>query len=87
MGHGLALVFAFRSRHGHPYPAALVGSPGIGKSYFLFYLMFTLATTVPQPVVVLHIRGLQRVLCFTGSTVLTGTLRDFYHQLDDPKTW
>uniref|UniRef100_A0A7S0WNW8 Crinkler (CRN) family protein n=1 Tax=Chlamydomonas leiostraca TaxID=1034604 RepID=A0A7S0WNW8_9CHLO len=66
---------------------AITGSPGIGKSYFLFYLMFTLATTLAQPVVVLHIRGLQRVLCFTGSTVLTGTLRDFYHQLDDPKTW
>ena len=64
----------------------VTGSPGIGKSYFLFYLMRCLAQIKPLPVVVLDIRNNQ-TLCFTGDKVMSGTRADFASYLVDPNTW
>ena len=64
----------------------VTGSPGIGKSYFLFYLMRCLAQMKPLPVVVLDIRNNQ-TLCFTCDKVMSGTRADFASYLTDPNTW
>ena len=63
-----------------------VGSPGIGKSYFLFYLMRCLAQMKPLPVVVLDIRSNQ-TLCFTCDKVMSGARAEFASYLMDPDTW
>ena len=64
----------------------VTGSPGIGKSYFLFYLMSRLALMEPVPVVVLDIRN-NRTLCFTCDKVMSGSRTDFASYLDNPETW
>jgi len=66
----------------------LIGSPGIGKSYFLFYLMWSLVnSSVGTPLtIIVQSRG-KPVLCFQGSEVLEGTAEDFRLQLAKPDTW
>lgn len=44
------------------------GSPGIGKSYFLYFVMHNLAMMDPKPTVVLQIRQ-NPVYCFNNDTV------------------
>ena len=62
------------------------GSPGIGKSYFLFFLMHHLSLKTPPPVVVLDIRNKQ-TLCFIHGKVMEGTREDFASRLREPTTW
>ena len=66
----------------------LIGSPGIGKSYFLFYLMWSLVNSsegTPLTIIV-QSRG-KRVLCFQRDEVLRGGIDDFESQLMNPDTW
>jgi hypothetical protein len=65
------------------------GSPGIGKSFFLFFIMHEVAKMDPKPVVVLQIHK-NSIYCFKDNNVLTVGAEDI-HDLDkylnDPKTW
>ncbi len=62
------------------------GSPGIGKSYFLYFVMHNLAMMDPKPTVVLQIRQ-NPVYCFNNDTVTEGALPDFALCLREPDTW
>jgi hypothetical protein len=67
------------------------GSPGIGKSFMLFYLLYRLATrpaSTAPPAIVLQIHNAPRVYCFQGSSVTEAdTLVTFKKELDDSATW
>jgi hypothetical protein len=65
----------------------VTGSPGIGKSYFLYFVMHELAKMDPKPVVVLQIRQ-NPIYCFKNDDVLIGTsTSDFHEILDKTETW
>lgn len=63
------------------------GSPGIGKTYFLYFVMQKLAKMEPKPVVVLEVRK-TLIYCFKNDAVLSGThATDFSDDLINPETW
>lgn len=67
----------------------VTGSPGIGKSYFLLYMMWHLVKNSPAdnpPTIVVQRRG-KLALCFQGSEVFKGSIESFDTQLDDENTW
>ena len=69
------------------HPVSDTGSPGIGKSCFLCFIMHRLAMMDPKPVMVLEIRK-HPVYCFTNNTVLSGNSPyDFTEYLVKPQTW
>jgi nucleoside-triphosphatase THEP1 len=66
---------------------AITGSPGIGKSYFLFYLMTKLAQDPKTHTIIVHSRRDLGVTCFSGTQVLSGPINAFASQLGDRTTW
>eukprot|EP00195_Chlamydomonas_chlamydogama_P008570 CAMPEP_0202890160 /NCGR_PEP_ID=MMETSP1392-20130828/660_1 /ASSEMBLY_ACC=CAM_ASM_000868 /TAXON_ID=225041 /ORGANISM="Chlamydomonas chlamydogama, Strain SAG 11-48b" /LENGTH=584 /DNA_ID=CAMNT_0049573679 /DNA_START=72 /DNA_END=1826 /DNA_ORIENTATION=+ len=66
----------------------ITGSPGIGKSYFLYYLLHHLKSLPDKPVVVLSGPGkTMPSLCFHGDNVYDGEFPAFTEYLKDPNTW
>ena len=59
-------------------------SAGIGKSLFLYYIMWTLAR---QHKTVVWDRLDVGPVLFSGQGVMTGPLEAFSKELDDPDTW
>lgn len=67
----------------------VTGSPGIGKSYFLLYIMWRLVQNSPAedpPTIVVQYKG-KLALCFQGSKVFKGSIESFETQLENPNTW
>jgi hypothetical protein len=68
---------------------ALTGTPGVGKSAFLFYVLWRLASIQENETVILH-RACDgnRVFVFTKTNCYnTFGLERVIHMLDDPTTW
>jgi len=61
------------------------GNPGIGKTYFLAYLIFQLKKRKCQ--IILDMKMNNSCFLFSGTKVLEGNIDDFKEILKDPKTW
>ena len=68
---------------------AITGTPGIGKSVFLFYVMWRLANMKTTKTVILHRRAhKRRIYIFQNEGCWrTRKISDIDDLLDDPKTW
>ena len=63
------------------------GNPGIGKSWFGFYVAFKLLSGSEPPTIVWEARRRSSRTLIRGNRVLEGTLTDFRAELADTRTW
>lgn len=66
----------------------ITGTPGIGKSYFLFFFMCHLRTTEPEANVILYRGSEEKWYLFLKEGVFTASKKHFDTKyMDDPNTW
>jgi hypothetical protein len=63
------------------------GNPGIGKSWFGFYVAFKLLSGSEPPTIVWEARRRSSRTLIRGGRVLEGSLTDFRAELADTRTW
>jgi ABC-type cobalamin/Fe3+-siderophores transport system ATPase subunit len=68
---------------------ALTGTPGVGKSAFLFYMLWRLARTQENEMIILHRAcDAKQIFVFTkGDCYSTTGLHTIQHMLYEPTTW
>ena len=67
---------------------AILGNPGIGKTFFAFYMLWRLRKDSPKAVIIWDQRDANEILCFTDSGVTKWQNQfDLGSLLDMPSTW